>query len=101
MSGAAEDIMFSVQKTRTEKPIRLSAHAQAYLARRGFSIAEVEQAIRTTPWEPAERGKLQCRKDFAFTHTWNGRWYATKQVRPVFVEEVQEIVVVTVYTYYF
>jgi len=27
--------------------------------------------------------------------------YATKQVRPVFVEEATEIVVVTVYTYYF
>jgi len=27
--------------------------------------------------------------------------YVTKQVRPVFVEEAMEIVVVTVYTYYF
>jgi len=27
--------------------------------------------------------------------------YATKQVRPIFVEEAAEILVVTVYTYYF
>lgn len=27
--------------------------------------------------------------------------YATKQVRPVFVDEANEIVVITVYTYYF
>lgn len=27
--------------------------------------------------------------------------YATKQVRPVFVEEAGEVVVITVYTYYF
>jgi uncharacterized protein YuzE len=32
---------------------------------------------------------------------YNGRHYATKQVRPVFVEEPNEIVVVTVYVYYF
>jgi hypothetical protein len=28
-------------------------------------------------------------------------FYATKQVRPIFVDEPQEIVVVTVYVYYF
>jgi len=83
------------------KPIRLSAHAQGYLARRGFTLAEVEQAIRSAPWEPAERGRLQCRRDFPFRGTWNGTWYNTKQVRPIFVEEPDEIVIVTVYTYYF
>jgi hypothetical protein len=30
-----------------------------------------------------------------------GKVYATKQVRPVFIEEAAQIVVVTVYTYYF
>jgi len=39
--------------------------------------------------------------DFAFNRTWNTRQYATKQVRPIFVEELQEIVVITVYVYYF
>ena len=32
---------------------------------------------------------------------WNGKSYATKQVRPIFVEESIEIVVVTVYVYNF
>ena len=31
----------------------------------------------------------------------NGRRFATKQVRPIFAEEATEIVIVTVYTYYF
>lgn len=39
--------------------------------------------------------------EFPFRATWNGKWYATKRVRPVFVELPWEIVVVTVYTYYF
>lgn len=83
------------------KPIRLSDHAQRYASKRGFTLNEVEDAIRTAPWRPAELGRLECRKDFAYRKEWNGKVYATKQVRPVFVEEAMEIVVVTVYTYYF
>ncbi|MEW5985758.1 MAG: hypothetical protein AB1791_03910 [Chloroflexota bacterium] len=84
-----------------KKPIRLSAHALGYTTRRGFTPAEVEEAIRTITWGPADLGRLECRKDFPFGKVWNGKFYATKQVRPVFVEEANEIVVVTVYTYYF
>jgi hypothetical protein len=40
-------------------------------------------------------------EDFPFGQDWNGKVYATKQVRPVFVDEPGEIVVITVYTYYF
>jgi len=83
------------------KPIRLSAHARGYIRSRGFSATEVEEAIRTSPWQPAELGRLECRKDFQYGRDWNGKLYATKQVRPVFVDEAAEVVVVTVYTYYF
>jgi hypothetical protein len=48
------------------KPIRLSAHALSYTARRGFTIVEVEEAIRHSAWETAELGRRQCRKDFSF-----------------------------------
>jgi len=64
-------------------------------------VAEVEEAIRTCAWGAAELGRLHCRKNFAFGREWNGKVYATKQVRPVFVDETEEIVVITVYTYYF
>jgi hypothetical protein len=63
--------------------------------------AEVEAAIRNSSWQPAELGRLECRKDFPYGRDWNGEFYATKQVRPVFVDEAAEIVVVTVHTYYF
>ena len=43
---------------------------------------------------------MECRKVFPFDREWNGRGYASKEVRPIFVEEADEIVVVTVYTYY-
>jgi len=83
------------------KPIRLSKHAFNYAKKRGFTIAEVEETIRTSSWEAAELERLDCRKDFAYGKEWNGRFYATKQFRPVFTEEAEEIVVITVYTYYF
>jgi hypothetical protein len=39
--------------------------------------------------------------DLPLNAEWNGKSYSTKQVRPIFVEEADEIVVVTVYVYYF
>jgi hypothetical protein len=48
----------------------------------------------------AQCGRFDCRRDFAYGRDWNGKFYATKQVRPIFVEETEEIVVVTVYVYY-
>ena len=72
-----------------------------YAASRGFTVAEVQEAIRTCAWGTAELGRLDCRKNFAYGRQWNGKVYATKQVRPVFVEQAGKIVVITVYTYYF
>jgi hypothetical protein len=46
-------------------------------------------------------GPLAMLKNFPFGQEWNGKVYATRQVKPIFVEEAAEIVVVTVYTYYF
>jgi hypothetical protein len=44
---------------------------------------------------------MECLRSFPFGKEWNKRVYPTKQVRPVFVEEPTEIVVVTSYAYYF
>jgi hypothetical protein len=83
------------------KPIVSSGHARQQLLFRGTTEGEVADAIRTAPWHTAENGRLECRKDFIFDAVWNGRHYAIKQVRPIFVAEPKEIVVVTVYLYYF
>lgn len=83
------------------KPIRLSGHASAQILFRGATEDEVPDAIRDEPWGPAEFGCLQSHKDYAFNREWNGRMYSTKQVRPIFAEESEEIVVVTFYVYYF
>lgn len=83
------------------KPIRLSGHARSQLPFRGVTEEEIIETIRSEIWSPAELGRLECRKNFPFGKEWNKKVYATKQVRPIFVEEATEIVVITVYTYYF
>ena len=80
------------------KPIRLSGHAKEQLFFRGTTEDEVIEAIRTSTWQPAELERLECRKDFVFENEWNKKYYKTKQVRPIFVEEDNEIVVITVYS---
>lgn len=87
--------MSSLQKT-----IRLSGHAVDQLRFRGCTQEEIEMAISTEKWKEARGNRFECRKEFAFDNIWNGKKYARKQVRPIFVEEEKEIVVVTVYTYY-
>jgi len=83
------------------KPIRLSEHARHQLSFRGTTEQQVIEAIQTEKWEPAELDRFECRKDFAFSSEWNKKYYDTKQVRPIFFEEHNEIIVVTVYVYYF
>jgi hypothetical protein len=87
--------------TANEKPIRFSRHARERLRDRGTTEEEVVETMRTAPWTPAGAQRFECRRDFLYGADWNGRFYATKQVRPIFVEEPSEIVVVTVYVYFF
>jgi hypothetical protein len=83
------------------KPIKLSGHVKDQLPFRGTTEKEIKEAIETSEWETAELERLECRKDFVFESEWNKRYYKTKQVRPIFVEEASEIIVITVYTYFF
>lgn len=83
------------------KPIRLSGHATEQLRRRGATEDEIRSAIQEANWLPVEKGRFECRKDFLFDAEWNKKHYMTKQVRPIFVDEPDEIVVITVYSYFF
>ena len=83
------------------KPIRFSKHAEEQARERGATTAEVSEAIRKGAREPAKHGRELCRYNFTFERKWQGKRYAIKQVVPVIKEEANEIVVITVYTFYF
>jgi hypothetical protein len=83
------------------KPIRLTKHAREQCAERGAMENEVIEAIRKGAREPAKHGREFCRFNFTFGKKWQGKFYAIKQVAPVIKDEANEIVVITVYTFYF
>lgn len=82
------------------KPIYFSRHAREQLKARGATEEEVAQAIEQGNWEPAEKGRLTTSKNFPFDREHYGRYYVSKDVVPIFVEEGNRIVVITVYTFF-
>lgn len=83
------------------KPIRISNHAQIQCNERGVSIDEVEESILNGSIEPAKKNRFQSKLNFQYNDYWFDTFYHIKQVSPVFVEEENEIVVITVYSFYF
>ena len=83
------------------KPIRLTLHAVEQCAERGATKLEVKGAIEFGVREPAKKGRVLHRHNFQYGAEWQGKRYAIKQVAPVVVEEDNEMIVVTVYTFYF
>ena len=82
------------------KPVRLTFHAREQCEERGATEEEVRQAIATGAREAAKRGRFMYRQNFQYNAAWQGKFYAIKQVAPVVVEAQNEIIVVTVYTFY-
>jgi hypothetical protein len=83
------------------KPIRVTLHARSRLAERGTTAAEVEQAIRTGRREVVREGRFRCRLNLQYRANWQGKYYDVKQVAPVIMESATEIVVITVYSFFF
>jgi hypothetical protein len=68
---------------------------------RGASECQVQAAIHTGNAEPARKGRIMFRKSFAFGGWWRGKHYSVRQVAPIVAEEADELVIVTVYVFYF
>ena len=83
------------------KTIVFSQHALDQLRDRGASKEEVKLAIQVGEDIPAKKGRKAFRKNFHFGSKWKDKQYEVKQVMPIVVEETEEIVVVTVYVFYF
>jgi len=82
------------------KPIVFTDHALQRMKERNTNKEEVETAIKYSKWEIAERNRFTCSFTFQFKKEHYGRYYNSKEVVPVLVEEKKQIVVITVYTYF-
>lgn len=83
------------------KRVIISPHARGQMGLRGATGAEVEITISQGERLPARRGRTAFRKNFPFRSDWKGRYYETKQIMPIVVEEDDTVTVVTVYVFYF
>lgn len=83
------------------KLILVSKHAEEQAEERGATQEEVKEAVRVGSRDAAPRGRELCRYNFVFNRKWQSKHYAIKQVAPVIKEGANEIVVITVYTFYF
>jgi hypothetical protein len=68
---------------------------------RGATEGEVVAAIRAGNSEPGRKGRVILRKNSPYNDQWQGKRYAVKQVAAVVSEEAEQLVVVTVFVYYF
>lgn len=82
------------------KPIYFTKHAFEQMKSRKASYEEVIKVIQSATWQPAEKKRSTASLSFPFNSEHYGRFYASKEVVPIFVEEEDRIVVITVYTFF-
>ena len=82
------------------KPVIVTRHARQKLEERGATETVVIQTIQDAPWQPAEHGRLRSRRWYPGREMRGGRQYSGEHVEPIFIEEDESIVVVTVYVYW-
>ena len=82
------------------KPVVFTRHARQRLAERRTTEYEVIQAICSAPWVRTELRRFAATKWYPFGEEQEGVFYVGKDVRPVFVDEAERVVVVTLYVYF-
>lgn len=82
-------------------PIRFTSHALDSARKRGTNQTEVQMAILGATWRTAKLGRVEAEMEFDYNGDWNGQHYRFKKVNPVFVAEYNQIIVVTVYCFYY
>ncbi|MBI4232502.1 DUF4258 domain-containing protein [Candidatus Peregrinibacteria bacterium] len=82
------------------KPIHFSQHALDQTRERKAKKEEVEYAIRKGDWKSAEKDRMSSSYTFSFESEHYGRYYKSKDVVPIFIEESDRIEVITVYTFF-
>jgi hypothetical protein len=82
------------------KRVAFTRHARRRVVERGTTEDEVIQTIRDAPWSRVDLRRYAATKWYPFGQEHEGSFYAGKDVRPIFVDEPERLVVVTVYVYF-
>lgn len=84
------------------KSIRFSDHSKIQMSLRGAVEHEVEHAVQNANWTHAKNNRFRASMRFEFnSHSpANAKYYKFKTIDVIFVDEQDEIVIVTVKVYY-
>ena len=80
--------------------VRVSRHTLLRALKRGVSLTEIEDTLASGKPVPAAFGRLAREKVFPLNALWQGRFYAEKKVKVVYVIEQRTAWTVTVISYY-
>lgn len=81
--------------------VRLHPHAQARLHERGATEAEVIATVESGVIFPAQFSRTGFRCNFPFNAEWKGKFYNTKKIEVIAVQEEEYWLVITVIVKYF
>lgn len=79
---------------------RLHPHALTRLVERGASEDEVIATVEEGERFPAKLGRHGFRRNFEYNAQWRGRFYASKQVEAIAVEENGWLVITVVVRFF-
>jgi hypothetical protein len=81
--------------------IRIHPHARDRMEERGATEIEVRLTVESGERFPAKFGRMGFRRNFAFGAVWRERFYQTKQVEVIVVEEAGDWLVIIVMCRFF
>lgn len=80
--------------------IKFVEHAKERMIARGASEAEVEKVLLLGTDIPAKKGRKAKEMTFEYEEYWLGKVYPQKKVVVIYVEENDEIIVITAKVFY-
>ena len=76
-------------------------HAEERISERGATETEVIETVELGESFPARHGRIRFRRNFVYNDKWCGRYYASKQLEVIAVQEGENWVVITVMVIFF
>lgn len=87
---------------RKDKILKIifSRHAEDRIKERGATKEEIFKTIKEGEQLPVKEGRVAYKKNFQYNKKWKGKYYTTKQVIVITKKEGDNLIVITVFTFY-
>ena len=80
--------------------LKIIEHARERMYERGATEKEIKKVLRSGKSAKAKADRKAKEALFPFNNYWQGKFYEQKKIKTVYVEEKNNLVVITVYVYY-